>query len=371
VSIRRTVAVSLDTRRGPRGESQRCSLLAASAADRKRPEQSKQQPARPRAGSRGGRSVGVPNGPPVRPGCIGTTTERSSTPVAVAMRKSGQRDGSFGPSSSTAAWKQKQRRRATEGAVATRTERKHRLAPLLREEGASAKPAPCHSTAFALVRPRRAGRGRQGALPAARPRRRLRLLPRLRRGRAGLVVLRLRARRPDLRPRLALDGRGMGARTTRRGVPVGEGNGGGGGPLSTQPWLRAGWPSRTVGVRARERGSGQSGSISSLKVELRGPRMLLARRALAPKYPPADVSVVPDAFGDVGNREPVDLRHAPDSRARQHHQHFSSPRLDPVALSGSRSRRTRPTRPRWVIGYSARVRKGGALRTDPDRREVV
>jgi hypothetical protein len=59
-----------------------------------------------------------------------------------------------------------------------------------------------YSTARLLPQPGRRARARHrrhGALPAARPRRCLRLLPGLRRSREGLVVLRLLAGRADLR----------------------------------------------------------------------------------------------------------------------------------------------------------------------------
>jgi hypothetical protein len=62
-----------------------------------------------------------------------------------------------------------------------------------------------------------------GQVPAARPRRRLRLLPGVRRGGAGLVVLRVLARPADLGPRVADDRRGVGAGATRPSVLVGQG----------------------------------------------------------------------------------------------------------------------------------------------------
>jgi hypothetical protein len=61
------------------------------------------------------------------------------------------------------------------------------------------------------------GRGRDGQVPAARPRRLLRLLPGVRRGRARLVVLRLLPGRSDLRPGQA--GVALNAAAERRREP--------------------------------------------------------------------------------------------------------------------------------------------------------
>ena len=65
------------------------------------------------------------------------------------------------------------------------------------------------------------GRERRRMFHSARPRRCLRLLLGLPRSRAGLVMLRLPARRAHKRPCLAYVGRPLGTRAARRGIPGG------------------------------------------------------------------------------------------------------------------------------------------------------
>jgi hypothetical protein len=67
------------------------------------------------------------------------------------------------------------------------------------------------------------------------------------------MVLRLRPRRADLRPRLADERRGMGARAARRGVSIGQGDGGGGCPMTQPPtrWVISASGSEGAGIRCR------------------------------------------------------------------------------------------------------------------------